>query len=84
MAKKSRLWDWFERFMHGVTFFHIAGLALMLLGGHWGDKGQYSGFGFTFTVTLSEIAGFIAFFRELLKSWLTRRKEARQGVADGP
>lgn len=81
MAKKSRLWDWFERFMHGVTFFHIAGLALMLLGGHWGEKGQYSGFGFTFSVTLPEIAGFITFFRELVKSWLNRRKSKEAGDA---
>jgi hypothetical protein len=77
MGKKSKFWDWFENFMNGVTFFHIAGLALMLLGGHWGEKGQYSGFGFTFTVTLPEIAGFLTFFRELVKAWLVRRKQVR-------
>lgn len=85
MGKKSKFWDWFDRFMHGVTFFHIAGLALMLLGGKWGDKGQYSGFGFTFTVTLPEIAGFITFFRELAKTWLNRRKATAQSQAgDAP
>jgi hypothetical protein len=56
----------------------------MLLGGKWGDKGQYSGFGFTFTVTLPEIAGFVTFFRELAKTWLQRRKGSAPAVGDGP
>ena len=77
---KSKVWEWFvTRFMRGVTFFHIAGLALMLLGGHWGDKGSYDGFGFKFVVTLPEIAGFVTFFRELVKTWFSRNPEPAKG-----
>ena len=78
----TKFWAWFDKFMHGVTFFHLAGLALMLVGGRWGDKGQYSGLGFTFSFTLAELAVFITFFRELAKTWLNRKKPA--GGADGP
>ena len=79
--KKSKSWDWFvNRFMLGVTFFHIAGLALLLGGGQWGDKGTFNAGGFHFTVTLPEIAGFVTFFRELAKSWFSRRAEAKAPV----
>lgn len=75
MSKKSPFWAWFETsFMRGVTFFHIAGLALMLLGGQWGDKGGFDNFGFKFKFTLAEVAGFVTFFRELARSWIDRRK----------
>ncbi|GAB4436325.1 MAG: hypothetical protein OHK0011_19450 [Turneriella sp.] len=85
MGKKSKFWDWFDRFMHGVTFFHIAGLALMFFGGQWGEKARFNNYGFNFPFTLAELAGFITFFRELAKSWLNRRKATVQGQAgDAP
>lgn len=65
---KSEIWQWFDSFMRGVTFFHVAGLALLFFGGAWGDKGKFDGMGFHFTGTFAELAGFITFFRELAKS----------------
>lgn len=87
MGKQSKFWDWFDRFMHGVTFFHVAGFAMLMFGGHWGDKGGFDNYGFKFTFTLAELAGFITFFRELAKTWLQRRKAGvsqQPGQADGP
>lgn len=81
---KKKFWDWFDRFMNGVTFFHLVGIALMLGGGRWGDKGGFNNAGFNFTFTLAELAGFITFFRELAKAWINRKKSAQgQGNTGG-
>ena len=70
-----------DLFFRGFTAFHLVGFLLLFFGGRIGDKGGFSGAGFTFSVTLAEVAGFVTFFRELAKSWFDRRKAAK---TDGP
>lgn len=67
--------EWFvNRFMYGVTFFHIAGLAMLLLGADFGKAGEVNNQYFKFTATLAQVAGFIAFFYDLAKAFF-RKKE---------
>lgn len=75
MGKESKFMAWFtQRFMVGVTFFHIAGIALLIWGADWGTKGSVGGKDstFHFTATLAQVAGFIAFFYDLVKARLKR------------
>lgn len=68
-----------SRFMKGVTFFHIAGLALMLFGGQYGTAtkvgGDVAGINLAFTITFAQFIGAVTFFWELIKAKITRRKE---------
>ena len=61
-------------FWEGVTFFHVAGL-LMLIGGAYlpNTENLLSGAGFSFSGNLTQAAGLIAFFYELVKSWVKRK-----------
>lgn len=82
MPKKSmistmleKLGQRFDRFMLGVTFFHVAGIALMIGGASYGAQTKIGGTnlfgtGFDFGVTLSfaQIIGAMAFFYEMIKS----------------
>jgi hypothetical protein len=70
---KNTFSEWFvNRFMYGVTFFHIAGLAMLLLGADFGKAGEVGGQYFKFTATLAQVAGFIAFFYDLAKARFKR------------
>lgn len=75
MTKKTYLTKFFE----GVTFFHVAGLFLMIGGGFFGPAEKVggenflnSGFGLVVYLTASQIFGGVIFFYELLKAWFRR------------
>lgn len=78
MAKDT----WFTKFMNGVTFFHIAGIALLLGGAHYGKPSQVGGkifdnFDLTFTVTFTQIVGAVTFFYEVIKARFKKSPEAK-------
>ena len=80
---KSKFAEWFSgSFLRGVTFFHVAGLVLMLFGHQWGEKGKFDGVGFHFSLTLTEVAGAVSFFKELVSAFF-KCKETPQADAKG-
>lgn len=58
-----------KMFWEDVTFFHLAGF-IMLVGGAYlpNQENLFSGAGFSFNGNLTQAAGFIAFFYELVKA----------------
>lgn len=88
MAKKKttkgdKLTEWLDRFFKGFTAFHLVGFLMMFFGGRIGEKGGFTGQGFAFTLTLTELAGFVTFFIPLIKAWREHRLAAKAAKADG-
>lgn len=71
---KEKIFNFLESFFAKTTFFHVAGLALLLLGDNVGNLsdvkiGEYV----TFKITLAQVAGFLTFFYELVKDKIKKR-----------
>jgi len=84
---KDKLLERLDLFFKGFTAFHLVGFLMMFYGGRIGDKGGFNGQGFGFTLTLTELAGFLTYFIPALKAWRESRlaaKAAKAGAADGP
>lgn len=71
--------NYLAKFFEGVTFFHVAGLFLMIGGGFFGPAEKVggenflnSGFGLVVYLTAAQIFGGLIFFYELLKVWFRR------------
>lgn len=71
--------NFLKNFFAGVTFFHVAGLFLMVGGGFFGPAEKVggenflnSGFGLVVYLTAAQIFGGAIFFYELLKAWFRR------------
>jgi hypothetical protein len=63
-----------KMFWEGVTFYHVAGLLMLLVGAYLPNTDNLmSGAGFAFNGNLTQAAGFFAFFYELIKSWVKRK-----------
>ena len=84
MAKKKiqptfreKLLERLDAFFKGFTAFHLVGFLMMFFGGRIGERGGYSGYGFAFSLTLAELAGFVTFFIPLIKAWRESRKAAK-------
>lgn len=83
---KEKLLERLDRFFKGFTAFHLVGFLMLFFGGRIGDKGGFNGQGFGFTLTLTELAGFLTYFIPALKAWRESRiaaKAAKLGAADG-
>ena len=74
---KEQLLDRLDAFFKGFTAFHLVGFLMMFFGGRIGERGGYSGYGFAFSLTLAELAGFVTFFIPLIKAWRESRKAAK-------
>jgi hypothetical protein len=84
-TKSDKLTEWLDRFFKGFTAFHLVGFLMMFFGGRIGDKGGFNGQGFGFTLTLTELAGFLTYFIPALKAWRESRIAAKAAkAADGP
>jgi hypothetical protein len=63
---------WLEKFFSGVTFFHMAGIVLLIGGAHYGAPTKMGGkiwdFDLSFTVTFTQVVGAVTFFYEVIKA----------------
>ncbi len=74
---KEKVLERLDMFFKGFTAFHLVGFLMMFYGGRIGERGGYSGYGFSFSLTLAELAGFVTFFIPLIKAWRESRKAAK-------
>ena len=66
MNEKKMFWE-------GVNFYHVAGLCLLLWGAYLPNEKIFEGGGFLFVGNLTQLAGAVAFFYELVKSFVKNR-----------
>jgi len=74
---KSKFWVWLDRSFQNVTFFHLAGLALMIFGAHFGEASQFDAKYVKFHVTFTQLVGAVSFFYELIKARVKKSPEAK-------
>lgn len=78
VSDEDRKLDFWEKFYHGFTVYHVIGMILMTVGVfmtvHESSIGGES-FKLVLHMNFAGVAGFFTFFYELIKSWVKRKNE---------